>query len=64
MDLAQSGYPNPKDYQSNEKLIIDYTFATGGTAKIKELLSILEEQYGVIESLKQLQKQNEQGPAI
>lgn len=52
MQAAQEGYPNPKEYkdksQPNEALLIDYTFATGGTAKIKEIIDFLEDQPNVI----------------
>lgn len=44
MGLAQEDYPNPQEYQDKEKLILDYTFATGGTAKIKKILEYLKDQ--------------------
>lgn len=47
MALAQLGYPNPKEYQDKEKLILDYTFATGGTHTVKSIIDYLEDQQNV-----------------
>ena len=42
MKLAQEGYPIPRQYRRKWKLMNDYTFATGGTAKIQEVLTIID----------------------
>ena len=59
MALAQEGYPNPKDYQSNEKLLLDYTFATGGTDKIKQIIDFLEAQEQVASDIVKKQENKE-----
>ena len=57
MELAHQGYPNPKDYQSNEKLLLDYTHKVGETEAIKKLLDFLDSQRHVTEQI--LKKNNE-----
>ena len=63
LELAQSKYPNPKDYQSNEKLILDYTRAFGGTELVKELFTFLSEQEGVAKII-ETKKQTKESFAI
>lgn len=51
MTLAQLGYPNPKEYQDKEKLILDYTFATGGTHVVKSIIDYLQDQENVAKEI-------------
>ena len=53
LNLAQEGYPNPKDYQDKEKLIIDYTQAVGRTESIKTFIDFIEQQKDVVSNIKQ-----------
>lgn len=57
MGLAQEGYPNPKDYKSNEKLILDYTHKVGETEAIKKVVDFLSSQGEIVKNI--LKKQNE-----
>lgn len=52
LNLAQDGYPKPKDYQSNEKLILDYTQKVGETEAVKKITDFISAQKGVIEAIK------------
>lgn len=51
LTLAQEGYPNPKDFKTYEEMLPKYTFALGGTAKIKEVIAYLEDQKFVAERI-------------
>lgn len=49
--LAQELYPNPKDYETSDKLIIDYTFARGATEVVKQFLQIMRQQDDIFKRL-------------
>lgn len=42
LKLSQQGYPKPKDYDSNEKLILAYTNKCGETEAVKVVMEYIE----------------------
>lgn len=51
LNLSQEGYPNPKEYDNNEKLILDYTLKVGETSAIKKIIQFFQEQYSVRDTI-------------
>ena len=51
LNLAQQGYPQPKDYPSKEELILRYCEAVGGTNAVKTFLEMMESQKTVSETI-------------
>lgn len=49
--LAQELYPNPKEYDSQEKLILDYTYARGATELAKKFIETLKQQEVIYQNL-------------
>lgn len=56
MQLASEGYPKPQDFPNYEAMLPTYTFALGGTDKIKQLTDWLESQRDVANSIKTKQE--------
>lgn len=44
MDLAQMGYPDPKDFKTREELIMHYTQKVGETDAVRRIIQFLESQ--------------------
>ena len=51
LNLAQEGYPNPKEYSTNEKLILDYTLKVGETQAVKKFIEFITSQKSVMDEL-------------
>lgn len=50
--LAQQGYPNkPEGYKTSLPFSNEYWHAVGGTGKIKELISYIEQQEAVVRAI-------------
>jgi hypothetical protein len=58
INLAQEGYPVPKEYTDEHKLMLDYTGKCGETEAVKKILQYLESQQSVIDAIR---KKNKEG---
>lgn len=47
ISLAQEGYPKPKDYSNEHKLMLDYTQKCGETEAVKKILDFIESQVAI-----------------
>lgn len=56
LNLAQSNYPQPKDFKTKEELILRYTEKVGETNAIKTIIDFVSSQESVIKSIAQKQE--------
>ena len=52
LSLAQQGYPQPKDFKTYDQMLPQYTFALGGTEKIKQFVEWVNSQEQVMTDIK------------
>lgn len=55
MDLAQQGYPKPKDFTGKEfkEIIPQYAVAVGGTDKIRQFIEWIDTQTETVKRIKE-----------
>jgi hypothetical protein len=64
INLAQEGYPKPDEYKTFEELMIKYTRKTGETDAVKKIISYIESQHSVKETIGKKYSEDKKESAI
>jgi hypothetical protein len=62
INLSQSGYPDPSTYQTNEKLILDYTKKCGETEACKKIIIEIESQTSIMDAIHKKYSEDKKQP--